>query len=147
MQIGALAQRAGVRTSAIRYYEAEGLLPAPARVGGRREYDPSALLRLRLIRVAQYAGFTLSETRTIVRGVGAERPLSAAWRRLAEGKLVELAGTIGRLEAMRQFLDASLRCACVRVEDCELLAEASAGEPPQGRRLALLVRSVRHRTT
>jgi MerR family redox-sensitive transcriptional activator SoxR len=129
MKIGALARHAGVRTSAIRYYEAEGLLPAPARLGGRREYDASALLHLRLIRMAQHAGFTLAETRTILRGVGAERPLSASWKRLAEGKLVEIAGAISRLEGMRRFLDASLRCACVRAEDCEVLAEASAGEP------------------
>lgn len=133
MKIGELARRAGVRPSAIRYYESDGLLPAPARVSGRREYDESALLRLRLIRAAQQAGFTLAETRTILRGVGPGRPLSAAWRRLAQGKLVELAEAVRRMQAMSRFLEASLRCACVRAEDCELLARAS-DEPPRPRR-------------
>jgi MerR family redox-sensitive transcriptional activator SoxR len=125
MKIGELARRAGVRTSAVRYYESSKLLPAPARVSGRREYDASALLQLRLIRIAQNAGFTLAETRTLLRGVDVERPLSAGWRRLAAVKLSEIADTIRRLEAMTQFLEGSLRCACVRPEDCELLAEAS----------------------
>jgi hypothetical protein len=72
--------------------------------------------------MAQHAGFTLAETRTILQGAGTERPLSTMWRRLAGGKLVELADTIRRLSATRSFLEASLRCGCMRAEECEVLA-------------------------
>ncbi len=50
MRIGEVAQRAGLRTSAIRYYEAAGVLPAPERSGGRRTYDESVISRLAVIR-------------------------------------------------------------------------------------------------
>ena len=42
MSIGELARRAGIRASAIRYYESIGLMPSPIRSSGRRQYDPHA---------------------------------------------------------------------------------------------------------
>src|SRR6476620_733823 len=59
--IGELAKRAGVATSAIRYYESIGLMPEPYRVSGQRRYGDDALDRLEFISAAQQAGFTLRE--------------------------------------------------------------------------------------
>jgi MerR family redox-sensitive transcriptional activator SoxR len=59
LTIGEVARRAGVRTSAIRYYEEAGLLPEPERVGGKRRYEKEILRRLALIGGAKRAGFTL----------------------------------------------------------------------------------------
>ena len=63
LTIGEVARRAGVRASAIRYYEEAGLLPAPERVGGKRRYDEGILRRLAIIGGAKRAGFTLREIR------------------------------------------------------------------------------------
>ena len=53
MRIGALAERSGITTQAIRYYESIELLPAPVRTpSGYREYDADVLERLRFIRDA-----------------------------------------------------------------------------------------------
>lgn len=132
MKIGELAARAGLRTSAIRYYEEAGLLPAPPRVSGRRDYDASAVTRLAMIVLCQRAGFTIAETRAIVRGTGeANRPLSSAWRRVAREKRTELDARIASLEAVRAFLDTTLACGCVRPDDCAFLAGALEVDPPR----------------
>jgi len=62
MKIGEIANRVGVATSAIRFYEEEGLLPEPERTAsGYRDYDPSVLDRLAFIRAGQAVGLTLGE--------------------------------------------------------------------------------------
>jgi DNA-binding transcriptional MerR regulator len=83
MRIGLLGHRAGLRPSAIRYYESVGLLPPATRVSGRRDYGSDALNSLRLIRAAQQAGFTLAETRSLLALLKEERHSSrrcARWR-------------------------------------------------------------------
>lgn len=67
MRIGELARRSGVTAKALRFYEDAGVLPAPPRgPSGYRDYDESALSRLRFVRAAQAAGLTLGEVRRII---------------------------------------------------------------------------------
>ena len=67
MLIGELADAVGVTSQAIRFYERKGLLPDAERgANGYRVYDESTLARLRFIDVAQAAGLTLSEIRSII---------------------------------------------------------------------------------
>jgi MerR family Zn(II)-responsive transcriptional regulator of zntA len=62
MQIGEVAQRVGLATSAIRFYEDKGLLPEPERtVTGYRDYEPGVVDRIRFIRAGQAVGLTLRE--------------------------------------------------------------------------------------
>ena len=62
MRIGLLAARAGVSTSRIRFYEAQGLLPAPPRRhSGYRDYDERALEIILFINRARGLGFSLAE--------------------------------------------------------------------------------------
>jgi MerR family transcriptional regulator, redox-sensitive transcriptional activator SoxR len=68
LTIGEVARRAGVRTSAIRYYEEAGLLPEPERIGGKRRYEKGILRRLALIGGAKRARFTLGEIHTLLHG-------------------------------------------------------------------------------
>ena len=58
LTIGQFARRAGLNVSAIRYYEAQGLLPEAPRVGGQRRYSEATLNRLGVIDVAKRAGFS-----------------------------------------------------------------------------------------
>ncbi|MCO5968364.1 MerR family transcriptional regulator [Actinoallomurus sp. WRP6H-15] len=92
MRIGELAERAGVSTRALRYYEKQGLLPARRAANGYREYDESDLRLVSEIRSLLGAGFTLEDARPFVdclrsgRETGASCPESVAVyrRRLAE---------------------------------------------------------------
>ena len=128
LAIGEVAARAGVSTSAIRYYESAGVLPAPERDGGRRRYDPRAVDVLLLVRFCQRIGFSLAEVRELLAGpaggVGKRR-----WRRLVDHKLHEVDAAIERLQAGRELLLASRECDCVSLDECGFLREeaASAG--------------------
>lgn len=122
MAIGEVARRAGINASAIRYYERAGLLAEPERVNGRRRYGPEVLDLLAMIRVAQRAGFTIAETRTLMGGFSTEPP-SERWRVLAREKLTEVEALIDRGRAMKRLLERGLRCECLTIEDCALLEE------------------------
>jgi len=118
LSIGELAARAGVRTSAIRYYESIGLLPPAARAGRYRRFTPDTVRLIGTLRFAQRAGFTVSEIRTLFHGFGAEVPPAERWRVLAERKVSELDAMIADVQRMRRALQEGMRCGCVRVEDC-----------------------------
>lgn len=69
LTIGQLAQAAGVRASALRYYEEQGLLtPAGRTEAGYRLYAPDAVQTLRFIQRAQQLGFSLNDIRTLLSG-------------------------------------------------------------------------------
>ena len=118
MAIGEVARQAGINASAIRYYEKVGLLAEPERVNGRRRYGHEVLELLAAVRVAQQAGFTIAETRTLMYGFSAETPPSERWRELAAEKLPELEALIERTTAMKRLLERGLRCDCSSLEDC-----------------------------
>lgn len=130
LAIGEVARRAGVNASAIRYYERVGLLEEPGRVNGRRRYGPEVLDLLAMIRVAQRAGFTIAETRTLMDGFSAEDPPSERWRVLARKKLTEVEVLIDRARAMKRLLERGLRCECLSIEDCALLEEERRSAAP-----------------
>ena len=84
LTIGEVAKKAGLRASAIRFYEKIGLLPKPVRFGGQRRYDPSVLGRLAVLQRAIDCGFTLEEAGGFFNDCG--RP-SERWQRVASKKL------------------------------------------------------------
>ena len=122
MTIGEVARRTGIRASALRYYESVGVLPTPRRVNGRRRYDGEVLELLAVVRVAQQAGFTVSEIRTLLHGFSADTPPSARWRALASRKLPEVEALIRRALGIKRLLERGLRCGCLRLEDCVLVS-------------------------
>ena len=121
LTIGEVARRAGVRASAIRYYEDAGLLEAPGRLGGKRRYDGEVLSRLALIGGAKRAGFTLREIRTLLHGFPAGTGAAPRWQRLASRKLVEVDEAIAQLRQTRELLEEALRCECASLDECARL--------------------------
>lgn len=125
LSIGEVADRAGLRASALRYYEEVGLLTPADRVSGRRRYDESALDRLRVIACAQSAGFTIAEIRELVVD-GESSP--EGWKPLARRKLREINALVEKAEAMRRLLEESLACDCRTLEGCsKVVGHAPAG--------------------
>jgi MerR family redox-sensitive transcriptional activator SoxR len=106
LTIGELARRAGVTTSALRYYEELGLLPAPARVSGQRRYPASAARLVAAILLYSDAGFTLAEQKSLL----TSGPGEPRWRQLAQRKLAELDEQITRAQAAREAISHGLRC-------------------------------------
>jgi MerR family redox-sensitive transcriptional activator SoxR len=121
LTIGEVAKRAGIQTSAIRYYESVGVLPRPQRLHGHRRYDTGILSRLSLIHVAQSAGFTITEIHRLFDGFDKEVPASERWQELARQKLIEVNALIDHAQAMKRLLEEELlRCNCVTLEECAI---------------------------
>ena len=116
--IGQVASRAGIRPSAIRYYESAGLLPAPRRRNGRRVYDDGVFAWLSLIGLARNAGFTIGEIRHLLHGFGRKTPPPARWQQLTGRKIRELRANIDRERAMLRVLDRLRRCECPSLREC-----------------------------
>lgn len=124
LPIGAVAQLAGRRPSSIRYYEQIGLLPPPARVNGKRRYDPAALHTLAVIETGQRAGLTLDEIRVLLAASPDDGAAVDRLREIAERKLPEITALIRRSELVRGWLEAAARCECPSLADCPLFDDA-----------------------
>ena len=104
MQIGQLAQQAGVAVDTVRYYEKQGLLPAPPRRGSYRAYEAEDVLRLRFIRRAKELGFTLEQIGSLL-ALSAQRGADmGGLREAAQARLAELDDRIAELERVRNGL-------------------------------------------
>jgi MerR family redox-sensitive transcriptional activator SoxR len=139
LTIGQVASRTGLRASAIRYYESRGLLPQPARVGGKRVYHDSVVERLAVIRLAKAAGFDLDEILAAVSHTGEDRP-AARWRTLAAAKQLEVDAERQRLKLTKYVLMRMNGCSCSSLVDCgRTFLDAVSKRPPHPP-LALTVR-------
>lgn len=129
LTIGEVAARAGLRPSAIRYFEDQGLLPAADRRAGRRVYDETVLNRLAVIELAKAAGLTIREIRELLADAGGRQPAGFRWRKLAEPKMIELDDRIAQTVQMKTVLSALATCTCSTLDDCgrafELLRSAA----------------------
>ena len=103
MTIASLADKGGVGVETVRYYQRRGLLPVPPRRTGGRRYGADDLRRLRFIRQAQSAGFTLEEIAELLR-LDATEDRDAA-RRLARARIAALDARIADLTAARTALE------------------------------------------
>jgi MerR family redox-sensitive transcriptional activator SoxR len=118
--IGEVARQTGLSQSAIRFYESEGLIAAPARQGGKRSFRPEVVAAVRVISMARQLGFSLEDIRTLLTGFSSETAPPVRWQHLARRKLPEVDELIARATAMKRLLEKGLRCDCITVEDCIL---------------------------
>ena len=125
LTIGEVARQAGLRTSAIRYYEDIGVMPMPERTHGHRRYTSRVFQQLAFIQLAQAAGFSIAEIQTLVSGFDETAPLGVRWRTLAEQKLTELDTLITRAQGMKRVLEVGIRCQCLNLDECIPLVSGS----------------------
>ena len=137
LTIGEVAQRAGVATSSIRYYERIGLLPKPNRRGGQRRYDADVLGKLGFIGVAQSAGFKLREIKELIEAVDGANGLGEQMRQLSSHKLGEVEALLERTRAMKGWLEVAQECGCATPAECALFP--APGEQPPNPDFALRV--------
>jgi MerR family mercuric resistance operon transcriptional regulator len=135
MRTSELAERAGVSTQTLRYYERRGLLARPPRAtSGYRNYPPSAVQLLRFVKRVQELGFSLDEAAELVHlAAGGPRACASA-RSMATAQLNEIVRRLADLQQMRDSLT-ELVATCDlprRDRQCSLLATLQADEPSDG---------------
>ena len=121
MSVGEVASRSGFAASALRYYEAEGLISATRSTGGRRMFERSVLRRLAFIRAAANIGLTLDEIRTELDQLPDGRlPTRADWQRISQHWRARLDSQIEALERLRDGLDSCIGCGCFSLARCRI---------------------------
>jgi MerR family redox-sensitive transcriptional activator SoxR len=120
--IGVLAARSGVSTSALRFYEARGLIQASRNEGNQRRYPRHALRRVAFIRAAQRVGLSLDEIQGALAGMPADRaPAKADWARLSRAWRPRLDARISEMEKLRDELTGCIGCGCLSLRTCRLI--------------------------
>jgi DNA-binding transcriptional MerR regulator len=127
MDIAEVAKRTGVAASTLRYYEEKGLIASVGRQGLRRRFDPRVLDQLSLITLAQAAGFSLDEIRSMFSPDG-QPDID---RQMLSAKADEIDAMVKRLKAMSNGLRHAAACPAPRHSECptfqRLLRAAGAG--------------------
>jgi MerR family redox-sensitive transcriptional activator SoxR len=145
LTIGQLAERFGLETSAIRYYERVGVLPEPEREYGHCRYGPDAVRRLEVIDVAKRAGFSLDEARLLMEGGDAGSPAFESLRDLAARKLPDGEALIARAEEVRSWLLTATDCSCRTLGVCGLFDHNGRRPPPAAMPMPLSISQVPRR--
>lgn len=121
LTIGEVASRAGIATSALRFYEANGLIHARRTDSGHRRYPREVLRRVAFIRVAQRIGLSLDEIKAALAKLPQSRtPTAADWERLSRGWRSRLDDEIASLERVRDQLSSCIGCGCLSLRACGL---------------------------
>jgi MerR family transcriptional regulator, mercuric resistance operon regulatory protein len=106
LMIGALAASTGVNIETIRYYEREGMLPAPPRSeGGQRLYEDSHVQRLTFIRRGRELGFSLDDIRALLQLVDtSDTTCSLSAKEITDRHLADVRGKIASLKKLERAL-------------------------------------------
>ncbi|MDF1644054.1 MAG: Zn(2+)-responsive transcriptional regulator [Pseudomonadales bacterium] len=135
MRIGELAKQSGLTVDTLRYYEKEGVIPAPARSeSGYREYLPETVDFLRFVQSAKAVGFSLKECRNLLEIFHHRSAHTCAEvKSLSEIKLEELDQQMKNLKAMHQTLKAISDACCGSTESaasCAILNHLEEASMP-----------------
>jgi len=134
LSVGEVAARSGVAVSALRFYEAQGLIKSVRSAGNQRRYPREVLRVVSVIKVAQRVGIPLAEIRQALAALPDGRtPTAADWRHMSLKWKAKLDERITRLTRLRDRLDGCIGCGCLSIRACWLrnpldeLAEEGAG--------------------
>jgi MerR family redox-sensitive transcriptional activator SoxR len=120
--IGELAARSGMATSALRFYEEQGLISAERTAGNQRVYPRPTLRRVAFIRAAQAVGLTLDEIAGALATLPADRtPVKRDWERLSTAWRDRLDERIVELERLRDGVTGCIGCGCLSLRTCRLI--------------------------
>lgn len=121
LTIGELAARSGAAPSALRFYEAEGLIHAERTAGGQRRYVRAMLRRVAFIRAGQRVGLSLAMIGTGLAELPDGRtPTKADWGRLSRSWQAHLDAKRAELDALGDRLTSCIGCGCLSLRSCGL---------------------------
>ena len=122
LSIGEVAARSGIATSALRFYEAQGLITSSRTGGNQRRYERPVLRRIALIQAGRAAGIPLSRIGAALDTLPADRtPTRRDWERLSSAWRHDLERRIAALESVRDRLTTCIGCGCLSLDACGLL--------------------------
>lgn len=138
MSTGELARRSGIATSAVRFYESQGLIRSRRSAGNQRRFHRATLRRVAFIRASQQVGISLQAIGEVLGFLGEdEAPTEETWARASECWAVQLDERISTLVRMRERLTSCVACGCLSLRSCQLINpdDELGGEGPGPRRL------------
>jgi MerR family transcriptional regulator, redox-sensitive transcriptional activator SoxR len=138
LTIGEVSARSGVAPSALRFYEAEGLIAARRTDGNQRRYDRGTLRRIAFIQAGRAAGIPLERIHKALGTLPVDRsPNARDWQRLSRSWREDLDRRISTLQALRDRLTTCIGCGCLSLTKCALLnpADEAAALGPGARYL------------
>lgn len=122
LTIGELSARSGVAPSALRFYEAQGLIEAERTTGNQRRYGRPTLRRVALIQAGSAAGIPLRDIQAALATLPSDRTAGRRdWDRLSRRWRADIERRIGTLEALRDRLTTCIGCGCLSIDRCSLL--------------------------
>lgn len=122
LTVGELARRSGVSTSALRFYEREGLIRSRRTQGNQRRYTRDTLRRVAFIRVSQRVGIPLTEIAEALSILPVDRaPTQEQWVQLSQNWRADLDRRIAQLFKLRDELVDCIGCGCLTLERCVLV--------------------------
>ncbi|MEV7024039.1 redox-sensitive transcriptional activator SoxR [Kitasatospora sp. NPDC093558] len=138
LSVGEVARRAGIATSAVRFYEEQGLISSERTTGNQRRYRRHVLRRLSLVLVAKRLGIPLSEVAEVFAALPEDRmPSKRDWERISTKWAEQLRIRRAELERLESELTGCIGCGCVSLRRCRVLnpGDELAAEGPGPRRL------------
>jgi MerR family redox-sensitive transcriptional activator SoxR len=120
LAIGALAARTGLSVSAIRFYEARGLVTSLRNSGGQRRFLRSDIRRLSFIVIAQQLGLSITEIASLLAALPHGRtPTKKDWADISRACRSKLDARIAALQRLRDNLDNCIGCGCLSLKSCQ----------------------------
>jgi MerR family transcriptional regulator, redox-sensitive transcriptional activator SoxR len=121
LTIGEVAARSGVATSALRFYEEQGLIRAERTDSGHRRYPRTVIRLVAFIVFAQKVGLSLEEVRAELAKLPKNRvPERADWARLSVTWKKRIQNRIAELQRLEAGLAECIGCGCLSLDRCQL---------------------------
>jgi len=121
LTVGELAERSGVATSALRFYEDRGLIAAERTPAGHRRYARATIRRVAFILFAQRIGLSLEEIGAELAKLPGDRvPKRRDWSRLSSSWTERIDERIAELERLKRGLTECIGCGCLSLDRCRL---------------------------
>jgi MerR family redox-sensitive transcriptional activator SoxR len=121
LTISELAARSAVAPSALRYYEAIGLIAAERTTGNQRRYARHMLRRVAFVRAGRQLGLSLREVKAALDTLpSGQAPTRAQWSRAARAWQARIDARIAELERLSSTLSSCIGCGCLSLRRCAL---------------------------
>lgn len=121
LTIGQVSERTGVATSALRFYEDQGLIHSERNDGNQRRYHRDVLRRVSFIRIAQQVGLSLGEIGAVMSSLPDSRtPDRHDWEVVASSWKPRLDAQIALIERMKDRITGCIGCGCLSMEACPM---------------------------